>query len=76
MSYERLKQILEKRELDIVDDNKLPPEKQKKPKASKLSAAQKATLLDLGQEFLQDYHGEQEAVERFQLFILAASKTL
>lgn len=76
MRFERLQEILGKREADIVEDGKLPPADQKKPKASKLTPAQKATLLDIGQEFLQDYHGEDESRERFQLFLLAASKVL
>lgn len=76
MYSEQLKQIIDRREKDIVEDSQLPAEKRKNLKPSQLTKAQKDKLKDLADEFLSEFGSAEELSQRYQLFLLAASKIL
>jgi len=76
MYSEQLKQIIDRREKDIVEDSQLPPEKRKNLKPSQLTKAQKDKLKDLADEFLSEFGNAEELSQRYQLFLIAASKIL
>lgn len=76
LNAEQVKALLDRRESDIAEDQKLPAEKRKNPKASLVSKAVKDDLKDLAEEFLSEYGNSEELAARFQLYLLAASKVL